>query len=136
MDKLVLDANVLVRYLRADHEAHFSKVQKLFAQADEGKIKLILLDAVLAEVVFVLSSVYACSRQAIADALKPFIVHGAIECDRASLLVDALNRYALVNVDYMDCYLAAVSADRNCPVITFDQDFRKFKDIKSRIPGD
>jgi len=94
----------------------------------------VLLDAVLAEVVFVLTSVYETKRADVADALRPFLFHGGIECPGGKVLDDALGRFATKSVDFLDAYLAAQSLAIQVPVSTFDKDFRKFKDIEFEVP--
>ena len=136
MEKRILDANVLLRFLRADDPTQYKKAQKLFVRAENGKIRLILLDVVIAEVVFVLTSVYKYDRIKVSNALQPFLTHGGIDCEKSAILSDSLNRFATINVDYMDCYLAAVAYARGCTISSFDRDFRKFKDIDWKIPGD
>lgn len=135
MEKQILDANVLVRFLRDDHAQHSPKARALIAKAEAGEVRLVLLDAVVAEVVFVLTSVYNCTRRQVADALLPFLNHGGIECPEAKVVADALGYFSTKKVDYMDCFLAAAAKSRRIPVASFDRDFRKFQDIKWRNPG-
>jgi len=134
MRRLLLDANVLIRFLRADHADHFERAKALFGQAEQGAVRLILLDAVVAEVVFVLTSVYEAKRGDVSDALRPFLFHGGIECPNGKVLADAMDRFAAKNVDFLDAYLAAQSLAYSVPVSTFDKDFRKFKEIQFETP--
>jgi predicted nucleic acid-binding protein len=136
MEKQILDANVLVRFLRDDHVEHSPRARALIARAEAGELRLVLLDAVVAEVVFVLTSVYNCTRRQVADALLPFLNHGGIECAGAEVIADALRSFSSKKVDYMDCFLAAVAKSRDLPVASFDRDFRKFADIECRTPGE
>ena len=135
MKRVLLDANVLIRFLRADHAEHYEKVTHLIARAESGEVRLVLLDAVVAEVVYVLSSVYGASPAAIAKGLQPFLFHGGVDCPGASVLADALKRFTAKKVDFMDAYLAAQSLATGTPVCSFDKDFRKFKDIVTEQPG-
>jgi predicted nucleic acid-binding protein len=135
MEKRLLDANVLIRFLRNDHPEHSAKACELIAMAEAGEVRLILLGPVLAEMVFVLASVYACDAAQVAGALLPFLHHRGVECPEAAILADALRRYASTRVDFMDCYVAAAAAARGVPVCSFDRDFRKFSDIDWRPPG-
>lgn len=135
MEKQILDANVLVRFLRDDHADHSPKARALIGRAEAGEVRLVLLDAVVAEVVFVLTSVYDCSRRQVAEALMPFLNHGGIECAGAEVIARALRHFSSKRVDFMDCYLAAAAKSRDIPVASFDRDFRKFDDIEWREPG-
>jgi predicted nucleic acid-binding protein len=135
MQKLVIDANVLIRFLRADHPEHFQRARSLFQEAEIGNLRLVLLSSVLAEVVYVLTSVYQCERSTLHQTLEPFLVHGGIECPEKEVLQDAMQRFAATNLDYMDCYIAAYSVANQLGVSSFDRDFRKFADVDWNVPG-
>ncbi len=45
------EANVILRYLLKDHEKFFRKAERIFDEALSGKVKVEVLQAVLAEVV-------------------------------------------------------------------------------------
>ena len=132
MQRLLLDANVLIRFLRADHAQHFKRAKALFEKTEAGEVQLVLLDAVVAEVVYVLSSVYGVKRPELAQALRPFLFHGGIECPGALVLEDALARFVAKKVDFMDAYLAAQAKAMGVPVGSFDKDFRKFPDVECK----
>ena len=44
--------------------------------------------------------------------------------------LDALNRYKGTKAHFVDCLIAATAVAKNVPVSTFDQDFRKFGDVR------
>jgi len=48
----------------------------------------------------------------------------------ATIHLDALERYRKTKVHFVDCSLAATAAAEDTPVATFDQDFRKFADVR------
>jgi len=122
MEKQILDANVLVRFLRDDHVEHSPGARALIAREEAGELRLVLLDAVVAEVVLVLTSVYNCARRQVVEALFPFLNHGGIECAGAGVIADALRHFSSKKVDYMDCFLAAVAKFRGLPLASFDRD--------------
>ncbi|MBI4621865.1 MAG: PIN domain-containing protein [Verrucomicrobia bacterium] len=39
-----------------------------------------------------------------------------------------------MNVDFIDCYAAALAKARGCLVVTEDREFRKFSDVTARRP--
>jgi len=45
-----------------------------------------------------------------------------------------LNRYKKTTLHFVDCLIAATAVAKNVPVSTFDQDFRKFVDV--RVEGE
>jgi predicted nucleic acid-binding protein len=125
----LVDTNLIVRYLVEDHEKHAKAAGKLFDACDRGDVVIVVLPAVLAECVFVLESFYQHPRGDIASALGRLISSPGVEID-AAIRLDALDRYRKTKVHYVDCLIAATAASEDMPVASFDQDFRKFTDVR------
>ena len=125
----LLDTNLIVRYLVQDHEKHAKAAGKLFDACDRGDVVIVVLPAVLAECVFVLESFYEHPRGDIASALGRLISSPGVEIDGA-IHLDVLDRYRKTKVHFVDCLIAATAATENMPVASFDQDFRKFTDVR------
>ena len=128
----LVDTNLIVRYLVQDHEKHAKAAGKLFDACDRGDVVIVVLPAVLAECVFVLESFYEHPRGDIASALGRLISSPGVEID-AAIHLDALDRYRKTKVHFVDCLIAATAATENMPVASFDQDFRKFTDVRVEI---
>ena len=47
--------------------------------------------------------------------------------------LDALDRFRRTKVHFLDCLIGAFATSENIPVASFDQDFRKFSDIRVEI---
>jgi len=77
---IVVDANVLLRFLTEPATAQDRRAKavasELLGQAREGAVTLLLTDAVVAEVLFILTHPrqYDASRQAAADAMLPILM--------------------------------------------------------------
>ena len=125
----LVDTNLIVRYLVQDHEKHAKAAGKLFDACDRGDVVIVVLPAVLAECLFVLESFYEHPRGDIASALGRLISSPGVEID-AAINLDALDRYRKTKVHFVDCLIAATAATENMPVASFDQDFRKFTDVR------
>ena len=125
----LVDANLIVRYLVQDHEKHAKAAGKLFDACDRGDVVIVVLPAVLAECVFVLESFYEHPRGDIASALGRLISSPGVEID-AAIHLDALDRYRKTKVHFVDCLIAATAVTEDMPVASFDQDLRKFTDIR------
>jgi len=78
----------------------------------------------------VLESFYEQSREAIASALSSFVSSPGAEIDSTAIHLDALDRYRRTKVHFVDCLIAATAAAENVPIASFDQDFRKFADVR------
>jgi predicted nucleic acid-binding protein len=126
----LVDSNLIVRYLVQDHEKHAKAAGKLFDACDRGDVVIVVLPAVLAECVFVLQSFYEHPRGDIASALGRLISSPGVEID-AAIHLDALDRYRKTKVHFVDCLIAATAVTEDMPVASFDQDFRKFTDVRA-----
>jgi predicted nucleic-acid-binding protein len=128
----LVDTNLIVRYLVQDDEKLAKAAGKLFEACDRGDVVIVLLPAVLAECVFVLESFYEHPRGAIASALATLISSPGVEINNPAVHLDALDRYRRTKVHFVDCLIAATASGQNFPVATFDQDFRKFANVRVR----
>jgi predicted nucleic acid-binding protein len=126
----LVDTNLIVRYLVQDHEKHAKAAGKLFEACDRGEIEIVVLSAVLAECAFVLESFYQHPRADIAAALGLLISSPGVEISENAIHLDALDRYRKTKVHFVDCLLAASARAEDTPVATFDEDFRKFADVR------
>jgi predicted nucleic acid-binding protein len=120
----------MVRYLVQDHERYAKTAEELFEACDRGDIVVVLLPVVLAECIFVLDSFYEHPREAIASALGALISSPGVEIYEPAIHLDALDRYTKTKLHFVDCLIAATASAENIPVATFDQDFRKFADVR------
>jgi predicted nucleic-acid-binding protein len=66
-------------------------------------------------------------------ALTRLISSTGVEIDCVAIHIDALDRYRKTKVHFVDCLIAATAATGNVPVVSFDQDFRKFNDVRVEL---
>lgn len=132
-ERRLVDTNLIVRYLVQDHEKHAKAAGRVFDACDRGEVVIVVLPAVLAECVFVLESFYKHPRGDIASALGRLISSPGVEISDATIHLEALDRYRKTKVHFVDCMVAATAAAENMPVASFDQDFRKFTDVRIEI---
>ena len=126
----LVDTNLIVRYLVQDHEKHAKAAGKLFDACDRGEVVIVVLPTVLAECVFVLESFYEHPRGHIVAALGRLIASPGVEISGVEIHLDALHRYQKTRVHFVDCLIAATSTAQDIPVAAFDEDFRKFADVR------
>ena len=129
----LVDTNLIVRHLVQDHEKHAKAAGRLFEACDRGEVVLEVLPEVLAECVFVLESFYERSREEIAAALGGLIGSPGVEIRDVAAHRDALVRYGKTKCHFVDCVIAATAAGEGVAVATFDEDFRKFADVRVKV---
>jgi predicted nucleic-acid-binding protein len=66
----------------------------------------------------------------IATALGRLISSPGVEISEVTVHLDVLNRYKKTKARFVHCLVAATAVAKNVPVATFDQDFRKFIDVR------
>ena len=113
-----------------DHDKHAKAAGKLYDACDRGDLVIVVLAVVLAECVFVLESFYGHSRADIASALGRLISSPGVEITEVTIHLEALDRYKGTKAHFVHCLIAATAAAKKVPVSTFDQDFRKFVDVR------
>jgi predicted nucleic acid-binding protein len=134
MPRLLLDTNVIVRFLTGDHPSHSPRSRNLFARAAAGQITLVVTDLALAETAWVLQSFYSLDRVAIATGLKGVIESSGIHVQDRQVLVSALRYFAQSDVNFVDAYHAAVAVAESIAIASFDRDFDQFAGIKRVEP--
>ena len=134
MARLLLDTNVIVRFLTGDHPTHSPRSRKLFARAAAGDVTLVVTDLALAETAWVLQSCYSLDRNAITAALKDLMDSAGIEVKNKAMLLSALRNFAQTDVNFVDAYHAAVAAGESIAIASFDRDFDQFAGVKRVEP--
>lgn len=83
---------------------------------------------VLTETVWTLESFYKVPREEIGEKLMALLSFPAVRVLSRDMLVRALQLYANMNVDFVDCLLAAQAQIQKTTVYTFDEhDFSKLQ---------
>ncbi|SFN09498.1 PIN domain-containing protein [Thermodesulforhabdus norvegica] len=119
----LVDANVILRYLLKDNKELYAKAEEVFNAVFDGKAKVLLLESVLAEVVYVLQKLYKVSRSEISEVLRELIELKGIKALNKSHLLKALEIFENKNLDFVDCLLCAYGKERE--VITFDKNLQR-----------
>ncbi len=122
---VLLDTNIILRFLREDQPEHFRRVKNLFEQAEKGTLACYIDPVILAEVVRTLSSFYKVNRTEITAKLETLLVQQWMVNEHKQALLSALHQYQETNLDYIDCWLLAVSGEQNIPIETFDKKLQK-----------
>jgi predicted nucleic-acid-binding protein len=118
--KYICDTNFILRYLLADNPAMFDKAKKIFDQAKNGQIKLVIEQTVFTEVIFVLSSFYQVPKEKISQILLELLAYKGISSEKEALSL-TLNYYSKLNMHVVDCLLLAKAKLTRTPVLSFDQ---------------
>lgn len=86
---------------------------------------ILILDEILAEVVYVLEKVYKIDRQEISKILLMFINKSNLFFRDQSIISMALSNYAKFKIDFIDSVLLAYSYNKINTIHTFDKKLKK-----------
>ncbi len=132
-----LDANVILRYLTKDHPDHSARAYAYLQRVETGEIEATITEAVIAEVVHVLSSktLYNVSRAEIQDRLVVMLTLKGMRLRAKGTYIRALDIYATTNVDFVDALLVAqVEQTKDAVVVSFDRDYDKIASVTREEP--
>jgi predicted nucleic-acid-binding protein len=134
--RVVIDTNLLVRFLTEDEPAKAKAVDALLAKAGKGEIKILVPSIVIAELVWVLESFYKMEPDGIAELVEAVLNTSGVEVTDKSIINAALKLYKAKKIDMIDAWIIHFAKEVGAGTIyTFDK--KHFKDaegIEARIP--
>ncbi|MBW1701670.1 MAG: PIN domain-containing protein [Deltaproteobacteria bacterium] len=124
----LIDTNVVLRYLLGDHQEFSPKAEAFMTDVSEGTKKVEILDVVIVECVYVMEKYYEVPKSEIVEKLSRILNFSGIVNDDRSEILEALLKYENLDIDIVDCILAARSSHEKI-VISFDKDMEKLKAV-------
>ncbi len=124
MERKLVDADVILRYLLRDDESLFQRAKETLEKARTGEEKVVILESVLTECVYVLLKVYAVKRSDIAEKLRGFLYYKGVANPDKQDQIESLNLFGQTRLDFVDCLLCAKSRTSGMPLVTFDEELR------------
>ena len=122
---IAFDTNALVRMLIEDDERQAKMVQHVVALAEKNSAQIIILSEVLIETVWVLESVYRCTRKDISQFLELLISTSTFTFSDSAVIRDGANHYKKGG-DFADFLIVALA--RKCRAkkfFSFDKNLQK-----------
>jgi len=120
---IIVDANIILRYLLRDNEKFYKEAEALFNDAFSGKKKILIMHSIIAEVVYVLLKLYKVSRKEIAEVLIELMKIKGVKVQDKEILLNTFKMFKNKNLDFIDCLLCAYS--RKYKVMSFDKEVNK-----------
>jgi predicted nucleic acid-binding protein len=119
------DANIFIRHLTRDDAEKAQACFDLFRRAERNEVNLTTSEAVIAEVVYVLSSkqLYNLPREQIRGLLRPILSLPGLKLTPRRMYLRALDLYATYAIDFEDALLVAhVERQKVTEVYSYDRD--------------
>jgi predicted nucleic acid-binding protein len=131
-----VDTNIFLRYLTNDDPEQAPKARRLLERAERDEEHLVTTAFTIAEIVWVLESVYELDRASIRAKVVAILGLSGLTVEDQEMLLQAIVWYEEKNVDFADAYSAAWMARRDLDeVYTFDRDFDRFEGLTPLRPG-
>ena len=126
-----VDTNILVRHLTGDPPEQATRATRFLAEADE----LLLVDLVVAELVYVLESFYEVERARVAEFVRAVLAFDPVQVVDEELLLRTVEVYEIDRLDFAEAYLVA-SAERSGvdAVASFDRSIDRVPTVRRIEP--
>ena len=129
-----LDTNVILRYLTRDDEVKAEACYELFQRVSRGEEEIFTCEAIVTEVVYVLSSAragYRLGHEEIRARLLPIITLRGLRIPQKRIYIRALDLYAYSHfLDFEDALAVAHMEQQDIQeILTYDRDFDRVDGI-------
>lgn len=122
-----VDTNFLVRFLTRDDEQQANVVFTAVKYAESKRERLFVPLMVVLELIWVLESAYAISRNDIAEAIGDLLLLPVFQFEQAKVVQEALVAAASSTHDLSDVLIAHCAKGHGCTaVLTFDKKAGKY----------
>ena len=132
-----IDTNIFIRYLTKDDPDKAQACFELFKQAATNQITLTTIEAVITEVVYVLSSkrTYNLARDEIRARLYPLLSVQGLQLPQRKTYLRALDLYTVHQIDFEDALIVArMEQQKVNDLYSYDQGFDKISGITRHEP--
>ena len=132
-----IDTNIFIRYLARDDPAKTHACQALFQRVNLGEIIVTTSEAIITEVVYVLTSkrLYNMPRDQVRALLYPILTMRGLNLTHRATYLRALDLFTSSNLDYEDTLAIAHMERRNLTeLVSYDRGFDKLGIVTRREP--
>jgi predicted nucleic-acid-binding protein len=127
-----IDSNVLVRHLTGDPPEQAKLATRFLRDAEN----LVVVDLVVAEVVYVLESVYQVGRTRVAELVRAILGFSAVAVPDQALLLRTLEIYEECGIHFAESYLAACAELSGVGIVaSFDREIDRVSTIQRLEPS-
>ena len=122
------DTNAIIRYLLGDRPTLSPKAEEFFARVRTGEQKVLILESVIAEAIYVLTKAYSVPREKAASGLMGLLNYRGVSNRDRTALLDALALFNTSKLDIVDCLVIAKARRENSEPFSFDKDLLRMFD--------
>lgn len=129
MREVLIDTNLILRFLLADIPSQTQKSQRLFEAIEKGQKKGFLSILVINELIWILENFYKQKRENYLPEILKLLSLRKIKILEAKkqLLVEVLEAMKKSNLDFTDLYLTAIKKEKDYELKTFDKKLSRYE---------
>lgn len=127
MKTILVDTNVILRFLLRDDKNLFKIANSIFKSAESGKTKIYIDELVVAESIWALTSFYKKDKKEVCNLLLKLFSKNWLINPRKNLIFSSLKLCVLTKLSYIDCWVHELSKLEFMKLETFDKDLLKQK---------
>ena len=120
MKKVIVDTNILLRFLVKDKSLLQVEAVKILTRAETGKYVILLNELIIAECIWVMISHYHLDKKLVIEQVKSLIIKDEFEVRDKDIISHALDTFSKTNLSWVDCYLLNQSKILGMKLVTFD----------------
>ena len=125
MKQLIVDTNPFLRFLLNDIPYQKKEFEKLLNQAKKSELTLLVPQIVIFEISFALEKYYQFSKEEIIDKLRSIVEAPYLEVADSHIFRNSIKLYSELDLSLVDCFLLAISKQKEVEVFTFDKNLQK-----------
>ena len=122
---MLLDTNILVRHLTGEPTEQANRATTFLGNAEALELPALIV----AELVYVLESVYEQTRPQVAALVRAVLAHPPVRVPEETVLLRAVELYETARVHFAEAYLAATAERSDGRVASFDRDLDRIGGI-------
>lgn len=126
---LLIDTNILLRYLLQDHAELSAKANEIIANHD-----VVCLYSVVYEAIHVMKSVYQIDRSIIAHELHALFADQILFSENQAVILKTLTIFQETSLDFIDCLLIAKHMIEGDEIASFDKKLNNHMKKLSHTP--
>ena len=119
------DTNAVLRYLLQDDADQFFLAEEFFKKVMDGRTRVIFLEGVIVECLYVLTKYYKVTRVEAASSLIGLLHYKGVVNHDKKVLIEGLQVFAKGSLDPVDCVLLARSRVDGLMIFSFDKQLNK-----------
>lgn len=125
MPSVVADTNVFLRFLTNDIPSQAKSIEKRFKDAQEEKLRLVVLPISVVEILFQLENWYKFSKREAVEKLMLLFSPSWLEVEDKEAVFEAFTIYKESKIDFVDILTFSMAKKRNSKILSFDKDYDK-----------